>query len=89
MAAQAAPHCQAVRGWVPRLACLPAAAPSLLSPAQVVREGFNPDLGLFLPTADQRLYPNPHVRAVMSGGSGLRMLEFLGKVLGKAMYEGE
>lgn len=55
---------------------------------QVVREGFNPDLGLFQPTTDQRLYPNPHVRSVMPG-QGLQLLEFLGKVLGKAMYEGE
>lgn len=53
----------------------------------MVREGFNPELGLFLPTTDQRLYPNPHVRAVMPD-RGLRLLEFLGKVLGKAMYEG-
>ncbi len=53
-----------------------------------MKEGFNPDLGLFLPTTDQRLYPNPHVREVLPG-TGLRLLEFLGKVLGKAMYEGQ
>ena len=29
---------------------------------QVVREGFDPDLGLFSATTDHRLYPNPHAQ---------------------------
>ncbi|PSC67747.1 E3 ubiquitin-ligase UPL6 [Micractinium conductrix] len=52
----------------------------------VVREGFDPRLGLFQATTDNRLYPNPHAQLVM--GNALRLIEFLGQVLGKAMYEG-
>lgn len=33
----------------------------------VVREGFDPALGLFKATTDNRLYPNPH--AQVGGGS--------------------
>jgi hypothetical protein len=53
----------------------------------VVKEGFDPTLGLFKATTDNRLYPNPHAQMLM--GNALRLLEFLGQVLGKAMYEGE
>ncbi|KAL4436604.1 hypothetical protein ABPG75_003743 [Micractinium tetrahymenae] len=52
----------------------------------VVKEGFDPNLGLFRATTDNRLYPNPHAQLVV--GNALRLIEFLGKMLGKAMYEG-
>ncbi|KAL4444560.1 hypothetical protein ABPG77_002377 [Micractinium sp. CCAP 211/92] len=52
----------------------------------VVKEGFDPNLGLFKATTDNRLYPNPHARLVT--GNALRLIEFLGQMLGKAMYEG-
>ena len=31
---------------------------------EAVKEGFDPQLGLFAATTDQQLYPNPHARAV-------------------------
>jgi len=34
----------------------------LPDPPQVVREGFNPEAGLFQATTDNRLYPNPHAQ---------------------------
>jgi ubiquitin-protein ligase E3 C len=52
----------------------------------VVREGFNPEAGLFKATTDNRLYPNPHAQLVAA--NALRLIEFLGRMLGKAMYEG-
>ena len=53
----------------------------------VVKDGFDPNVGLFRATTDQRLYPNPHAALVV--GSAMRLIEFLGKMLGKAMFEGE
>ncbi|EFN56484.1 hypothetical protein CHLNCDRAFT_57693 [Chlorella variabilis] len=52
----------------------------------VVQEGFDPNVGLFKATTDNRLYPNPHAQLVVE--NGLRLIEFLGAMLGKAMYEG-
>ncbi|KAI3426511.1 hypothetical protein D9Q98_008876 [Chlorella vulgaris] len=52
----------------------------------VVREGFDPNLGLFKATTDNRLYPNP--QAQLTVDNALRLIEFLGRVVGKAMYEG-
>lgn len=34
---------------------------------QVVKEGFDPDLGLFKATTDNRLYPNPHAQVSAAG----------------------
>ena len=52
----------------------------------VVKEGFNPENGLFCQTTDKRLYPNPQVGMVVP--DGLRVLEFLGRMVGKALWEG-
>ncbi|KAG1657432.1 Ubiquitin-protein ligase E3B [Nymphon striatum] len=46
---------------------------------------FNPSLNLFKATSDQRLYPSPtsHIQ-----DNHLQMFEFVGRILGKAIYEG-
>ena len=51
----------------------------------LVREGFNPDVGLFRTTAEHKLYPNPAAAAVVPNAQ--QLFEFMGKMLGKAMYE--
>ena len=51
----------------------------------LVKEGFNPQLGLFLATSDNRLYPNPNASLAME--QAVPAFEFLGKMVGKAMYE--
>ena len=53
---------------------------------EVVKEGFDPSFGLFLASSDQRLYPNPH--ALESSLMAPQLLEFLGRLLGKALWEG-
>lgn len=50
-----------------------------------MREGFDPRLGLFRTTADQRLYPAP--AAVPGIPGALAYYEFLGRMIGKALYE--
>ena len=50
-----------------------------------MQEGFDPRLGLFQTTADQRLYPTP--AAVRSIPGALAYYEFLGRMIGKALYE--
>lgn len=52
---------------------------------QVISTGFNADYGLFTSTADGLAYPQPAATAVPNG---LGLLEFLGLVMGKALYEG-
>lgn len=51
----------------------------------LVKEGFDPQLGLFLATSDNRLYPNPNARVAMD--SALPALEFLGKIIGLIIHE--
>ena len=51
----------------------------------LVKEGYDPQLGLFLATLDNRLYPNPNANLAME--SAIPAFEFLGRVLGKTMYE--
>jgi len=51
----------------------------------VVRAGFNPDYGLFVATREGQLHPGPQA-VHMDQGPGL--LQFLGLMVGKAMYEG-
>lgn len=51
----------------------------------LVKEGFDPQLGLFLATSDNRLYPNPNAGLAMEDAIGA--FEFLGRIVGKAMYE--
>ncbi|KAJ1909864.1 ubiquitin-protein ligase (E3) [Tieghemiomyces parasiticus] len=52
----------------------------------LAREAFDPDYGFFLYTADQLLYPNPHSYARQS--AQLAYYTFLGRLLGKALYQG-
>ncbi|KAI3648186.1 hypothetical protein MP228_006040 [Amoeboaphelidium protococcarum] len=47
---------------------------------------FDPNLGLFTYTQEQLIYPNPHEYAVEP--QQLEYFEFLGRILGKALYEG-
>jgi|GEM_PF-2700259 len=47
---------------------------------------FNPEYGLFNSTTDNLLYPNPN-SATIHGHEHLELLEFLGCILGKALYE--
>ncbi len=51
----------------------------------LVKEGFNPEVGLFRTTPEQKLYPNPAASSAVPNAPVL--FEFLGKMLGKAMYE--
>ena len=51
----------------------------------LVKEGFDPQLGLFLATSDNRLYPNPNASLAMD--QAVPAFQFLGKMVGKAMYE--
>jgi ubiquitin-protein ligase E3 C len=51
----------------------------------VVKIGFNPEYGLFTATSEGLAYPRP---AVASVGNNAALLEFLGLIFGKALYEG-
>ncbi|KAJ2193949.1 ubiquitin-protein ligase (E3) [Coemansia sp. RSA 522] len=56
----------------------------------LVREAFDPNMGLFTTTAQHNIYPNPES---MQADSEARQLvldkyKFLGAVIGKALYEG-
>ena len=51
----------------------------------LVKEGFDPNAGLFKATSDNRLYPNPAAQTLVP--NALAYLQFLGRMLGKAMYE--
>jgi ubiquitin-protein ligase E3 C len=53
----------------------------------LVAEAFDAKRGLFKETPDLTLYPNP-ASELECGSDHLRRLEFLGAVLGKAVYEG-
>ncbi len=48
---------------------------------------FNPDYGLFSTTEAGFLYPNPHSQT-LHGPEHLKLFVFVGRVLGKAIYEG-
>ncbi|KAF9956268.1 hypothetical protein BGZ72_002857 [Mortierella alpina] len=52
----------------------------------LVLQAFDTNYGLFLNTSDQLLYPNPHRFAQET--TQLKHYEFLGRILGKALYEG-
>ncbi|SNX81740.1 related to ubiquitin protein ligase e3 [Melanopsichium pennsylvanicum] len=52
----------------------------------LVREAFDTNRGLWKATDAQELYPNPHTYA--QSGEQLDWYEFLGRVIGKALYEG-
>ena len=51
----------------------------------LVKEGFDPNAALFKPTSDNRLYPNPAAQGLVP--NAMALFEFLGRMLGKAMYE--
>ena len=56
---------------------------------RICREAFSPACGLFRVTPDERLYPSPaSAGAPTWGPSHLARFEFLGLLLGKALYEG-
>lgn len=52
----------------------------------LVREAFDTNRGLWLASDTQELYPNPHSYAVKQ--EQLEWYAFLGRVIGKALYEG-
>ena len=52
----------------------------------LVLQAFNTNYGLFMNTSDHLLYPNPHRFA--QERTQLKHYEFLGRILGKALYEG-
>ncbi|KAF9109506.1 hypothetical protein BGX27_007547 [Mortierella sp. AM989] len=52
----------------------------------LVRQAFDTNYGLFMNTSDQLLYPNPHSYAKET--TQLKHYVFLGRILGKALYEG-
>ena len=52
----------------------------------LARRAFDPQFGLFKETDQRHLYPNPS--SVSSSSKHISHFEFLGRVLGKAMYEG-
>ena len=52
---------------------------------QAVSSGFNADYGLFTATTHGLAYPQPAATTIPNG---LGLLEFLGLVVGKALYEG-
>ncbi|MEW5297235.1 MAG: hypothetical protein WDW36_000459 [Sanguina aurantia] len=54
--------------------------------AALMKEGFSTQYGLFLTNPAHQLYPNPGAVGVVEDAG--RLLEFLGRMLGKAMYEG-
>lgn len=50
------------------------------------KEVFDTNRGLWLSTSEQELYPNPHGYARES--NQLSWFKFIGRILGKALYEG-
>ncbi|MCO5565556.1 hypothetical protein L7F22_019230 [Adiantum nelumboides] len=52
----------------------------------LIKEAFDTDRGLWSATSDQQLYPNPHSYAKQD--DNLQWYKFLGRVLGKALYQG-
>ena len=51
----------------------------------LVKEGFDPNAGLFKATSDNRLYPNPDAHLLVP--NAIAYFEFLGRMTGKALYE--
>ena len=51
----------------------------------LIMQAFDPQLGLFIPTSDNRLYPNPNANLAVD--SCAEAFQFLGKMVGKALYE--
>ena len=51
----------------------------------LVKQAFDPFFGLFLSTSDNRMYPNPN--AHLAVGQATQAFEYIGKMVGKALYE--
>lgn len=54
---------------------------------ELIRLVFSPEYGLFRATDDRQLFPNPISKDVC-GEAHLGLFEFLGRMFGKAMYDG-
>lgn len=54
---------------------------------QLIEIVFNPDYGLFVLTPEKELFPNTNSR-MLFGQEDLNFYRFLGRILGKAVYEG-
>ncbi|CEG80848.1 hypothetical protein RMATCC62417_15119 [Rhizopus microsporus] len=52
----------------------------------LTNEVFEPDFGLFAATKHNSVYPSPN--SALQGRYHIELFEFIGKVIGKAMYEG-
>ncbi|KAK9821279.1 hypothetical protein WJX74_008357 [Apatococcus lobatus] len=52
----------------------------------LIKQAFDPSAGLFNATSDNRLYPNP--AAQLGNIDAMPMMDFLGSMLGKCVYEG-
>jgi len=57
----------------------------MLTLMQAISTGFDANYGLFTSTSDGLAYPQPAATKIPNG---LGLLEFLGLVVGKALYEG-
>lgn len=56
---------------------------------ELIKIVFNPNYGLFVLTPQNKeLYPNAKSGALFAPGEDIRIYRFLGRLLGKAMYEG-
>lgn len=62
---------------------------------ELVKTAFDPTRGLFIATHDRALYPNPHAALLFESTSVLSRerdflehFRFLGRVVGKALFEG-
>lgn len=53
---------------------------------ETIKRVFDPSLNLFKTTADNRLYPSPI--SYLNDANHLHLFEFVGRMLGKAVYEG-
>ena len=54
----------------------------------LAKKGFNPDLGLFKMTEDNKVYPNSDSKRLYSAKERRELYEFMGRVVAKAVYEG-
>ena len=52
---------------------------------ETIKKVFDPDLNLFCASSDERLYPSPTSHLT---DNHLALFEFVGKMIGKAVYEG-
>lgn len=53
----------------------------------IMKESISPSMGLFASTMDNKLYPSP-IQADIHAGEKLKKMEFVGMMIGKALWEG-